>query len=411
MRLTALAGFFIFTSLLPASCSAQHTQSPDASAIHALLDVIDTIMDSHPDYETERVRMAALSSEERAAVLAEKRARNQANEVLAERIDVLLSTYTYKLYFRKFRNATPEGHRRILLSLPYEAAPGPSDVSQNLMELCRHREEVRAWTDSTLTRLDPARSVARAAEWLPAGDYPTPGIRFLYDGNGDAFPAYDDIVFDVFSIVFRFRPEETRFGDLDGIGLERVEMVVAHEFHHVLARGLRDLPRASDERERREQRLATQMVSEGVALLCDLEPGMRRDAMEDSTTVNGWIDALNERLATSDSTAEDEWNAWVSASYGPLATDRLRDYLARRFPDGDLDSLTRAHAAARPMLVYTLGRHMIGRVLEGAGGKEAVLDLLREPQLVFKRYNAALGEGAAPGMGAAPGRRIETVYH
>ena len=62
--------------------AATETNAPfDTSAIHALLDVIDAIMEAHPDYESERARIAALDGNARSAALAEKRDANALVEV------------------------------------------------------------------------------------------------------------------------------------------------------------------------------------------------------------------------------------------------------------------------------------------------------------------------------------------
>jgi len=385
----AAAGLLLF--LVPAASSDRPL---DTSAVYALLDVIDAIMAAHPDYEAEAARIDTLDADARAAALLESRDANAGNEAITSRIDALLSTTAYQLYFRQFRFTKPQTHRDLLLSLPYEAARGPDAVSENLKELCRHRREVRAWVDGTLARVDLDASVESAARWLPPGDYRPYAVHFIYDGTGDAFASMGGIVFDVFSVVFHERPAATRFEHLDGAGLERIEDVIAHEYHHAFARPLARMPTPSTALERREQRVAARMVSEGVAMRCDLEPGMRRDVIEDPAVVAGWIEALNDKFAaTSTGTlSDDDWEAWLEASYGELAMERLQDYFERTRPGEDANRLARVNARARPMLVYTLGWTMINRIAQGPGGRQRVLALLESPHRVFAEYNRTLPE-------------------
>jgi hypothetical protein len=404
MNLRTLVAVATAAILVLSSPNARaRTDSPlDTSAIYALLDVIDAIMAAHPDYEAEAERINGLEGEARAAALAETRAVNAGTEAITAAIDALFDTTAYTLYFNRFRNATPETHRDILLALPYQAARGPADVSANLMELCRHREVVRAWVDGTVARVDPAVCVGIAAEWLPPGDYRPVPVRFIYDGNGDAFNTFGGIVFDLFSVVLRFRPPVRRFENLDGVGVDRIEKVIAHEYHHAFAYPLH-LPPALTPVQKREQQLATGMVREGTALLCDLGPGLRREVMEDSATVQWWIDAVNEKLAaTSDGTlSDDDWDGWFDSTYGELAMERLREYIGRDEPEVMAAALAGKQGASRPMLIYTLGWYMINRILAAPDGKERVLALLQSPQRVFAEYNATLGDGDR--------RRIATI--
>ena len=405
LRTVVVVVLWLTILLVSAPVHAQDDSPLKTTALYALLDAIDAIMDAHPDFERELVRIDALDGDARTAALAEKRAINEANETITAAIAALLSTPGYSLYFFKFKFTKPQTHRDILLALPYEAARGPADVSDNLKELCRHRDAVRAWVDATISRIDATKCVARAAEWLPPGDYQPVPVHFIYDGNADAFATFGGVVFDVFGIIFRFRPADTRFEDLENVGLERMEKVIAHEYHHALSGSGVSMPEATSYAERREQGFSRRIVSEGVALLCNLDPGLRRDAMEDSVTVRYWIDALNEQLTADppEMPVDSPWLMWLGSTYNDLATERLRDYLARTRPGEDVDALTRANAASRPMLVYTLGWHMINRILRSPGGKERVVSLVGEPHRVFVEYNRTLAPGEAP-------LRIATVY-
>lgn len=369
----------------------------DATAVFALLDLLDTLMAKHSDYEVEASRIERLTPDERRAALDAKAAGNAADPEIGRLIDGLHATPAYVMYFLQFRYTSRDTHRRVLLALPYEAISSPAGISHTFKELCLHRDEVRAWVNDVVGRIDVDACRRGAMEWLPAGDYPTPVVRFIYDGNGDAFAQFGGVCFDLFSLIIRRRPVAGRFDDLDGVGVDKIEKVLAHEFHHVFAGPLRTRgPEPDDWRAREVQYVAQRIVSEGVAMRCDLGPGVRRDVMEDTVTVAFWIDQLNEKLAAmaAGAISEEDMQAWHSGSYGAPARERLRDFFARTRPGDDADALVARHAASRPSMVYTLGWWMISRILDQPDGRARVIDLLSEPGRVFAVYNEAMG--AAP---------------
>jgi hypothetical protein len=371
-------------------------QTADLSGVFALLDVLDAIMAKHPDHAQESKRIAAMDEEARRRALDEKAAENSSDKEIARRLDALYATPAYKMYFLQFRRITPEVHRAVLLALPYEAISSPAGISHNLQELCFHRDEVRRWAEGVVMQIDLDHCRDLAEEWLPPGDYRIPGISFIYDGNGDAFALWGRVCFDLFSLVLRDRPRETRFDDLAGVGVERVERVLAHEFHHIFARTLRKpAPAADGWVQASKYHLGARIVSEGVAMRCDLGAGMRRAAMEDTATVESWIAALKEKFAALDAgtLSQDEWERWLGTTYDALARERLRDFLSRTHPDSDVDVLLGNSARARPTMVYTLGWWMISRILEEPDGRDRVLALLAEPWHVFEWYNEAVGDG------------------
>jgi len=371
-------------------------ESADLSGVFALLDVLDAIMEKHADYAEESKRIAAMGEEDRVRALDEKTAENAADAEIARRLDALYATPAYKMYFLQFRNVTPEVHRAVLLALPYSAGPSPAGISHNLQELCFHRDEVRRWAEGVVLQIDLDHCRDLAEEWLPSGDYRIPAVRFLYDGNGDAFALWGSVCFDLYSLVLGERPREARFDDLADVGVERVERVLAHEFHHTFARTLRKPgPAADGWVQATKYHLGARIVSEGVAMRCDVTAGMRRDAMEDTATVEWWIAALKEKFAALDAgtLSEDEWESWLGTTYHSLARERLRDFLSRTHPDSDVGVLLEQNVTARPSLVYTLGWWMISRILEEPGGRDRVLALLAEPRHVFEWYNDTVGEG------------------
>jgi len=372
---------------------------PDLSAVTGLLDVFDAIMARHPDYAAEAERLERLREAERQAELQAKVAINESDEEIQRRIDALFAMSAYRFYFLKFRNVTPDLHRRILQALPYQAIRSPADISRNLQELCLNLEAMRPWLADVVSRIDLPRCRDQALPWLPEGKYGVPEVFFLYDGNGDAFAYLGVVIFDLFSLVLRKTPSDRRFADLAGVDIQRIEPVLAHEFHHVFAAPLRRgrESKPPDWQGGVRQFLAQRMVSEGVAMRCDLAPGVRREVMEDTTTVAYWIGQLNEKFAGLDSgeLGEEEWQGWYGETYQDLARERLREFLARTRPAADLDSLACRHATARPSLVYTLGWWMISRILDLPDGHVRVMNLLSAPSEVFTVYNEAV-DGASP---------------
>ena len=168
--------------------------------------------------------------------------------------------------------------------------------------------------------------------------------------------------------------------------MEQVERVLGHEFHHVFAaRYLYPGGRAFDTwQETWKDRIIRQIVSEGVAMQCDVREGMRKAVI--------WIAELNREFAALDDgtiTPEDA-QKWYVATFHDTARGLLRDYLSREYPDENTDEKLRENITSRPSLVYTLGWWMISRILQTENGKEAVIGLLSQPYDVFPLYNSTL---------------------
>jgi hypothetical protein len=374
----------------------------DVSGVTGLLDVLDAIAARHPDYAEESRRLEAMGEAERRVALEAKVAANASDDEINRLIDVLYATDAYRMYFIQFRNVSPEVHRRILLALPYQTISSPADISHKLRELWFNRGALRAWVDGAFREVDLGKCRDEAARWLPPGRYEAPPVYFVYDGNGGAFVRFGAVCFDLFGLVFRKRPPETRFDDLANLDIAQIEPVLAHEFHHVFARSI---PRKQKQSGRgwqaqRRSELASLIVSEGVAMRCNLGEGLKRAAMEDTATVVYWIGQLNEKLAELEKgeISEEQWQQWLETTYQDLARERLRDFLAREYPGGDLEVLMSQHGAERPMMVYTLGWWMISRILEDPDGHERVVSLLSDPDRVFAEYNQSIGEEATAGL-------------
>jgi hypothetical protein len=312
------------------------------------------------------------------------------------RVDTLVATTAYRLYYSKFSNMSPRQHRKIFHALPENALPGVADISSNLQELCGQRDEVRTWVDEVIARIDPQRCCAIAEQWLPPGEYRVPPTYFIYDGNGDAFTYFGNVVFDLFGLVMRHRPSATRFENLGSSGRESIERVLAHEYHHVFAASSLYGRRPSFERwqDGAKDRLIRSIVSEGVAMRCDGRPVMTRTVMEDPVVVAYWIGELERVFAALDAgtISEEELQEWERRSYHDTALGLLRDHLVRQQGPETGESLYRQNPTARPSLVYTLGWWMIAKIADQPGGQALTVELLSDPYAVIERYNAVMNE-------------------
>ena len=378
------------------TAAGSESRNLNLDGVYGLLDVLDAIMARHPNYVEEIGRFRAMDNPDRRRLIDDAIAKHEQDQRVVSSLDALYATAAYPMYFARFKNITLEAHRRIILALPFTTQPSPADISSNLQELCSHREAVRSWANDVAAKIDLDSCRSRAQRWLPSGQYDLPIVHFIYDGNGDAFASSGAVCFDLFGVVVSRLPVRSRFDDLAHLGVERIESVLAHELHHVFSNrlgGNRELSLA-DWRARQQHHLAWRFVSEGVAMRCDLEEGVRREAMEDSATVLYWIGQLNEKLAeiVSGAIDEDTWFKWYNTTYHELASQRLREFLARTRPGDDLDVLMERYGSARPSLDYTLGWWMISRILDAPGGYDTAMRLLSAPDQLFSEYDRAIGD-------------------
>jgi hypothetical protein len=407
-------------ALLLAACSSQTDKDAgtsgaapeqiDTRAVYQLLDLMDTLVARNPDYEQISASIAKHTGPRRERMMHGMAQRNEEDYDLNVQIDSLLALPAYEMYYERFSNMDSEKHRAIFCALPFYAPKSPADIGSHLYELCLNRDTVRAWVDSVISRIDLQRSQQIALQWLPEGDYSLPTIRLIYDGNGDAFATPDGVCFDLYSIVIAKRPHDIRFQNLCGEGVERIEKVLAHEMQHVYASPYLYPPdRTYDTwQERQMDRLIRRFVSEGVAMQCDVGPGLRRDTMEDSLVVAYWINQLNETVKAlrDGTTSEDEFDAWFSQTYHDTARMLLEKYGKRHYPDVPSRQFVVDHITDRPTFVYTLGWWMITHILRQEDGKAKVVGLLSDPASLFELYNQSLdaadsafvvSKAAAPG--------------
>jgi len=361
-----------------------------------LLDVIQALIDHNSDYLQIISTMDTVGRERYEQLVDSLIEHNEANPEISARIDQLLGTEAYQLYYRQFRNIGPDDHRRILCALPYVSIRSPADVSQNLFELSRHLDSVRYWVDSIISRIDIQRSHRTALKWLPEGEYTLPRIHFIFDGNGGAFAREGEVVFDLYGVLLSGQPHDSRFMNLGEIGTQEVEEVLAHECHHVYARpflGQNVSALFDDWRDQWQARVTLRMVSEGVAMHCNPPQGFSQAIKEDTAIVAYWIRRLNEKLSSlkSGTATEEELQGWLSGTYQDEARQLLKEYLQRDCSGNDLQSILARHVVDRPTFIYTLGWWMASRI-SGYGAKpEELTALLADPYSLFARYNEVIG--------------------
>jgi len=367
----------------------------DTTPIRDLLHLVNTIIEENPGHNAVIARLGHLDWKSCSDSCAPYIARNAENPRITEELETLLDSPAYQLCFRQFTVLTPDWYRKFIYGLPYIAVDGPGGgIGETLLELCRHRTEVAGWYTDAVSSVDPARAIATAQEWLPPGEYVAPPTYFVYGMGGDAFAREGQVCFDLYSIVLGNRPAGTRFTGLSGLGTERIERVLAHEFHHVFSEDLiyADTESGLPWQQRWKNRIIRALVSEGTAMHCDPRQGIEREVRRDTVVIRDWISSLNVKLAAIDSGSitEPDIRAWYDSTYHDIPRDLLRDFLKRRFPAGNLDSFFAENVPHRPDLVHTLGWWMVSRLSEG-GHPERVIQLLSSPDSLFAWYNESAG--------------------
>lgn len=374
------------------------TSQVDFSAAQRLLEVLKADVDACPEYHAVALRLSSLSGEQHDSLLDSLIAAKKSNPELVRNIDDLLESPAYQLYYRQFRNVTPDIHRRILLALPYEAVPSPAGISQNLLEITNYLQFVQRWTEGLSSRIDLDTCRRIAMRWLPSGNYELPKTYFIFDGNGDAFARDGQVCFDLYSLVLGRLSPASGYESLDTVSLDRVERVLAHEFHHIFARTyfVPSPDESADWKTRWRNRLVRQMALEGTAMHCNPPEGFARVIKEDTVVVVHWIRELDRELRAVENSevTEEAASAWLDSTYQESARRVLRQYLSRTIQGAELEREVQAHSIDRPSLIYTLGWWMVSHISGQGSDPEAVHDLIRQPLSLFERYNATIKQAA-----------------
>lgn len=365
----------------------------DAEAVRALLSTMDAIANAHPGFQEKTEAYAQMSETDRETAFEAAREQNEANTDVTEAIKALLESEPYRIYFRRFRNVTPEIMRDILLDLPYrQRHASPGGIGGMLYNLIRERQEVRALVDQFLDEVDMTRVQETAFAWVPEGDYDVPTIYLIYDSNAGSFTAKGKPFFNLYS--------ETLFSDMRGdagkLAVRRAEGTMAHEMQHVLARRhLFPLSRPRTPWDRKWVDTITRgLVSEGAAKHCNPPEGFQKELWEDEEVVSALVNRLNDALlaiSTKEMT-EDEIQQWYSDNFHEFARGLLRRHLEMDFEEPQLGAMMNKYAPIRPDLEHALGWWMVSRISADGSHPEAVHELLKAPYAVYARYNETIAE-------------------
>jgi hypothetical protein len=398
MALRRLNKFWLAILLLSCSVSLGAVQrgAVDAQAAYSLLDILDVLAQKNPDYEATLEVFSELPAEEKEDSLAALSLRNQEDTVLSAKIDSLLATDAYGLYFRQFRGIDKDEYRAFLNALPYSAMKSPAGLTDNLREICLNCDAARRWLDQIVAGIDLDKSRAVAIQWLPPGQYETPTTYLIIDGNGDAFAREGVVCLDLWGVALRLRSPEDRFAPATEDDISIIEETLAHEFHHIFAKRYLypdDLDYGDWPHDWIEF-FTRKIVSEGMAMRCNPPRGFKRKIMEDTAVVAFWIAQLNAKFNAmmSDSITSAEIADWYNQTSDDLPRQLMREYIGRTHPESDRKRLFYQHLGDRPMFIYTLGWWMISRILNTPNGKSLVVGLLTDPDQLFPLYNKAVGK-------------------
>lgn len=366
--------------------------------VQLLFDLIATIVGENPGYTD---TLAALSGLDDAAAGREfdrLAQRNRDNPRISNAIDNLFATDTYRFYFSRFRNVTPDIFRTAFVNLPYRAVKSPGGIASCFLELCGNVDAVRAWKDDVVLRIDLNRCAANAKRWLPAGDYPPVTIYFIYDSNAGSFTAGGRPFFNLLSMIGEFSGTGDLASRLREIDVDAMEAVIAHEMNHVYARPVLYPPgREFDEwQDGWLDTIVRGIVSEGVAGQCNPCTGFKKELWEDPAVIARLIGSLNETgIAMYAGTMDDEAvTAWYRATFNQSARLLLEEYLRKRYDEPEAKRMFRAYISFRPDLLHTLGWWMVSRITRDQALPERGVNLLVDPCSLFDRYNDTLGDGA-----------------
>lgn len=362
--------------------------------VERLFDVIAAIVERNPAYAETLERVAVMDDAAAAQAFDSLAEANRRNPAISGKIDSLLASETYRIYFRRFRNVNPEIFRTAFVHLPYRAVPSPGGIASCFLELCGSVEEIREWMRDVVRRIEIPRCATIAERWLPEGDYAPVTIYFIYDSNAGSFTAQGKPFLNLQSMIGEISPGGDLPDQLASIDITAIEQVIAHELQHIYARPVL-YPRNrvfAAWQDRWLDKIVREIVSEGVAGQCNPCAGMKKELWEDPDVIAALIRGLNETcLAMYDGTlGEREMSAWYGASFQDAARDLLKAHLLKQYDQQAAVRLLGRYMPVRPDLVHTLGWWMVSRITDRQSNRNPALSLLTDPSSLFERYNATL---------------------
>ncbi len=381
-----------------APTAAPNKQAPpnnsklNPEGVLALLDVMDAVASLHPDLNEKIELYSRLPAAEKEAVFAKVRLHNEQSAALLSAIQKMLETDTYQIYFRRFRNVTPELLHDLILDLPYGERSGPGDIGTMLRELLRNRLMVRSALDRLLSGVDMDWVYEAAGRWAPKEERALPTLFLIYDSNAGSFTAEGVPFFNVYGGLRL----ETLTSDADGSALLEAQSIMAHELQHVFARP--HLYRHSGPDRTWQQkwvgRLTREIVGEGLANHCNPPTGIKKEIYEDKLVLSALVSRLNSVLValSRNEMTEKQMKDWYSANYFAFAEDLLKQYFEKRFSGDEATDKLREHMPLRPDLTHALGWWMVSRISGRGKRPDAAISLLLDPYSVYPLYNEACVE-------------------
>lgn len=383
-RLWTIWGVLVFAAPVGAEPAGDRLH---AESVYALLDLVQTIVEENPGFENIRSELKELGEPDFNRRLSELTARNATNPDIAAGIDAFLETEARTIYFRRFRNVTPDHFRRVLLSLPYVRIDSPGDIATPLYELTDNLDEVRFRLDALVTQTDLHRCSREAERWLPEGNYVTPSIYVIYDNNAGSYTAEGKAFYNLYA------------GEgASDIGKANGQAIMTHEIHHVLAQPyFLSAKRRHDRWERgRMDMIVRSMVSEGTAIHCNPPTGFKKAVYENPGTLKSLIAEFNQEFLAllNGEVSEESFREWYGFTFHGLPRKLLEEFVSRETgKDGNAAEMVRTNMSHRPDLVHALGWWMVSRI-SGAGSRpEAVQELVQNPYNLLSRYNQTVQGG------------------
>lgn len=367
----------------------------EAEGVKALLDVMDALVELHPEYAERSELLARLPELEREAALDAARRSNETSSEVQAAIRALLDTQTYQIYFRRFTNVTADEVRDLLLDLPYRERRAPGDIGVTLRELLRKREVVRAALDRLLDQADTEWIYRTAQYFAPGWEGELPVMHLIYDSNAGSFAAEGLPFFNVYTGI----DLETLGEGPDPSSLHEAEQTMSHELQHVLAEA-RLYPQTSTERTWQKEwidQLTRGMIGEGVANLCSPPSGGLKEVYEDPEILAVLVERYNVllRALLAEEISEEEVEAWYRDNYFDVAIGLLRDHLSKRYAGDELEAKVQASMRYRPDVEHALGWWMVSRIWARDSRREVVAALLEDPFSAYRLYNETLDEERA----------------
>lgn len=359
-----------------------------------LLELLDAIIDRNPDWESTVESLRSMNPQQRRATLDELRRKNEQDTTITRKIEALVRSEPYQVYFRMFRNVTPEISRKVFCALPFEVTESPGDIAGADHELLVNKNLVKSWTHSTMDKIDLRRCFDSALRWCPDTAETLPEVFVIYDGNAGSFATEGKAFFNLHQYVSAALREPDRQRALDSLDLHRMEATIAHELHHVLVEThLFPSNRVFKGWQHRWiDRIVRGIVSEGSANHCNPPEGFQKEMWTDRIVLRSLVVDMNKALLSIDQGTmnEDSTRKWYEQTFQETPRRIMEEFLSAHYPPETAKTYLRKHISIRPDLIHALGWWMISTVSEKGRKSENVVRLIRNPFDLFEAYNASL---------------------